>query len=99
MTVKSITTGTSKYAQDEWETRLELAALYRVLHHHGMTDIANQEVGARVKGEPDCFLIHPYGLLFEEVCASDFVKIKLDGTVVDGPGYLAGQRYRGLCGS
>ena len=60
------------------------------MHLYGMTDIANQEVGARVQGEPDCFLVHPYGLLFEEVRASDLVKVSLDGVVIDGPGIWAG---------
>ena len=55
-----------------------------------MSDIANQEISARVKGEPDCFLLHPYGLMFEEIRASDFVKVRLDGVVVDGLGVWTG---------
>ena len=86
----------SRHAEAEWVTRVDLAALYRVMHLYGMTDIANQEVGARVHGEPDCFLIHPYGLLFEEVRASDLVKVSLDGVVVDGPGIWAGSGRESL---
>lgn len=80
----------ARYSDEEWATRVELAALYRIVHLYGMTDIANQEIGARVRGEPDSFLIHPYGLLFEEIRASDFVKVSLDGGVVDGPGVWSG---------
>ena len=70
MSSPAVAEAPSRHAEAEWATRVELAALYRVMHLYGMTDIANQEVGARVQGEPDCFLIHPYGLLFEEVRAS-----------------------------
>lgn len=90
MTVSSSADASARYAEQEWATRVELAAFYRVAHHYGMTDIANQEIGARVRGEPDRFLIHPYGLLFEEVRASDFVKVSLDGEVIDGPGIWSG---------
>jgi ribulose-5-phosphate 4-epimerase/fuculose-1-phosphate aldolase len=40
-----------------------------------MTDLANQEVGARLKGEPDRYLVHPYATFHEEICASNLVKI------------------------
>ena len=86
MNIETISTSPHAYTQQEWDSRVELAALYRIINHYGMTDIANQEAGARVNGESECFLIHPYGLLYEEVCASDFVKVKLDASVIDGPG-------------
>jgi ribulose-5-phosphate 4-epimerase/fuculose-1-phosphate aldolase len=57
------------------DTRCKLGALYRVLHIYGMTDLANQEVGARLKGEPDRYLVHPYATFHEEICASNLVKI------------------------
>ncbi len=68
----------------EWQTRRELAALYRIMDIYGMTDLSNQAVGARVKDEPDHYLIHPYGIFFEEIRASDFIKIDADGKPVDG---------------
>lgn len=43
----------------EWKTRVELAALYRVLDLYGMSDLANQEVDARVEQQPDCMLMVP----------------------------------------
>ncbi|MXW91068.1 MAG: hypothetical protein F4114_02555 [Rhodospirillaceae bacterium] len=90
MSNPSIADSTFRHSENEWATRVELAALYRVADRYGMTDIANQEIGARVRGEPDRFLIHPYGLLFEEVRASDFVKVGLDGAVADGRGIWNG---------
>ncbi|MDE0702134.1 MAG: class II aldolase/adducin family protein [Rhodospirillaceae bacterium] len=90
MSNPSIAESALRHSENEWATRVELAALYRVADRYGMTDIANQEIGARVRGEPDRFLIHPYGLLFEEVRASDFVKVGLDGAVADGRGIWNG---------
>ena len=83
MSALSTAEPTAPYAEQEWATRIELAALYRVLHRYGMTDIANQEIGARVQGEPDRFLVHPYGLLFEEVRASDLVKAAATAAMIE----------------
>ena len=90
MAAESVSAAPARYTEQEWATRVELAALYRIIDHYGMSDIANQEIGARVAGEPDHFLIHPYGWLFEEVRASDFIKVDLDGNVLDGPGIWDG---------
>ena len=35
-------------------------------------------------GEDDAFLINRYGLLYSEVCASNLVKIDIDGNTLDG---------------
>lgn len=70
-------------SEQEWATRVELAALYRILDHYGMSDLANQEVGARVEGDPDRYLIHAYGQFYEEITASGLVKIDRDGSPVD----------------
>ena len=67
----------------EWQTRVELAALYRVLDLYGMSDLANQEVGARVADAPDRYLIHAYGEFYDEITASGLVKIDAGGQPVD----------------
>lgn len=69
--------------EGEWSTRVDLAALYRIVAKYGMSDLANGAIGARVAGEPDCYLTHPYGLFWEEVKASDFVKIDKQGRPLD----------------
>ena len=68
---------------DEWATRCELAALYRLVAHFRMTDLIDTHISARVPGPEAHFLINRYGMLFEEMRASDLVKIDLDGKVVD----------------
>lgn len=67
----------------EWRSRVDLAALYRVIAHYGMSDLANGAIGARVPDEPGHYLTHPYGLFWEEAKASDFVKIDRHGKPID----------------
>ncbi|GAB3457342.1 class II aldolase/adducin family protein [Insolitispirillum peregrinum] len=74
-------------SQAEWQTRLDLAAAHRLFHLWGMTDTIYTHLSARVPGEPEHFLINPYGLMFHEVSASTLVKIDLDGNIVDEADY------------
>lgn len=67
---------------EEWEARVELAALYRLAARHGMTDLGGTHFSMRVPGPEHHFLINPFGVLFEEVTASNLVKIDVDGNVV-----------------
>lgn len=76
-----------KCSPEEWAIRVDLAACYRLIHHHGWCDQIYNHITARVPGEPTHFLINPFGLAYDEVCASNLVKIDLDGNVVDGSEY------------
>ena len=67
---------------EEWQTRVDLAALYRLVALYGWDDLVFTHISARVPGEDNHFLLNPYGLLFEEIRASDLVKIDLDGNIV-----------------
>ena len=49
-------------AQTDKDVRLELSALYRILHMYGMTDLANQCAGARSAEDKNCSFVHPYGM-------------------------------------
>lgn len=73
----------------EWEMRVALAACYRLIHHCGWTDQIYNHITARVPdtGDRHEILINPYGLAYDEVCASNLVKIDLDGNVLDGSEY------------
>ena len=66
----------------EWQTRCELAALYRILFKLRMTDLIYTHLSARLPDQPNAFLINHYGELFDEVTASSLVKIDLDGNVL-----------------
>lgn len=69
---------------EEWETRVTLAACYRLVSHYGWTDMIYTHISARVPGKEEHFLINPLGWMYDEVCASNLVKIDLDGKNVDG---------------
>ncbi|MBK4738534.1 class II aldolase/adducin family protein [Noviherbaspirillum pedocola] len=67
---------------EEWRTRVDLAACYRLVAQYGMTDLIYNHITAKVPGSKDHFLINPYGLLYEEITASSLLKIDLDGNIV-----------------
>jgi ribulose-5-phosphate 4-epimerase/fuculose-1-phosphate aldolase len=69
----------------EWKIRVELAAAYRMIHHWGWTSLIYNHITARVPGDSEHFLINNYGLLYDEVTASNLVKIDLAGTIIEGP--------------
>lgn len=76
----------SRVSAGEWQARVELAAAYRLVALFGWDDLIFTHLSLRVPGEPGHFLINPYGLLFEEVSASNLVKIDLQGNkVMDSP--------------
>jgi len=67
----------------EWATRTDLAACYRIAAHFRMTDLVYTHISARVPGAEGHFLLNAYGLLFEEITASNLVKVTLEGEVID----------------
>ncbi|MEM7687346.1 MAG: class II aldolase/adducin family protein, partial [Pseudomonadota bacterium] len=66
----------------EWQTRVDLAASYRLVDHFGWSDLLGTHISARVPDEENAFLINPYGLLFDEITASSLVKVDEDGTIL-----------------
>ncbi|PVZ20769.1 MULTISPECIES: class II aldolase/adducin family protein [unclassified Pseudomonas] len=69
----------------EWEIRVKLAAAYRIAAQLRWTDHIYTHFSARVPGEHEHFLINAYGLLFDEISASNLVKVDIDGTLIDDP--------------
>ncbi|OCT29775.1 class II aldolase [Pseudomonas putida] len=67
--------------------REELAACYRLIAHFRMTDLIFTHISVRIPGPEHHFLINPYGLLFEEITASNLVKIDLQGRAVEASPY------------
>ena len=67
---------------EEWQARVDLAALYRLTAMYGWDDMIFTHISHRVPGPEHHFLINPYGYFFEEITASSLVKVDLDGNVV-----------------
>ncbi len=74
-------------SEEEWQARQELAACYRIFDHLGWSESIYNHISVRVPGEDNAFLINPFGLLYSEVCASNLVKIDIDGNTLDGSPY------------
>lgn len=72
----------SSMSSAEWAMRVKLAAAYRLVDHFGWTEQIYGHLTARVPGPEDHFLINPWGLNYDEVTASNLVKIDVDGNVV-----------------
>src|SRR5260370_10195344 len=59
----------------EWETRVALAACYRLGALYGTDDIVYTHISARVPGHAGHFLIHPFGTMFDGITASSRVRL------------------------
>ena len=76
-------------SQAEWDTRVDVAAAYRLAEMYGMSDMTYTHISARVPGEPNHFLLNAHGMLFDEITASSLLKVDLDGKVL----YQADKAY------
>jgi ribulose-5-phosphate 4-epimerase/fuculose-1-phosphate aldolase len=74
-------------SEAEWQMRIDLAACYRLVALYDMDDMFSTHISARVPGSQEHFLLNPYGVLFEQVTATDLVKVDLDGNVVQDTRY------------
>lgn len=74
-------------AEGESMLRRQLAAAYRLVDHFGWTELIYGHLTARVPGDEPHFLINPFGLNYDEVTASNLVKIDLDGKIVEPSPY------------
>ncbi len=72
---------------EEWAVRIQLAAAYRLVALNGWDDLIYTHISARVPNSEHEFLLNPLGLTFDEICASNLVKINLAGEVLDGSPY------------
>ncbi|NEX62870.1 class II aldolase/adducin family protein [Noviherbaspirillum galbum] len=72
-----------RVSPEEWQTRVDLAACYRLVADFGWSDLIFTHITARVPGTEDQFLINPYGMMFDEITASSLVKIDLQGNKVE----------------
>ena len=66
--------------------RVDLAAAYRLAALDGWDDLIYSHISAAVPDEPGHFLINPFGLTFDEVTASNLVKINEAAEIIgDSP--------------
>ena len=92
-TIRNVQSLKGNISTDEWNARVDLAACYRLVRSNGWNMNIFNHVSARVPGEPNYFLIKAHALLWDEVTASNLVKVnmneELDETsLVNRPGFV-----------
>jgi ribulose-5-phosphate 4-epimerase/fuculose-1-phosphate aldolase len=66
---------TKEISPSEWQARVDLAAVYRLIAHYGWDDVIYNHSSMRVPGEPRHFLMKKHDILYTEVTASNLVKV------------------------
>jgi ribulose-5-phosphate 4-epimerase/fuculose-1-phosphate aldolase len=87
-TGQSLVSVKQQVSEQEWQTRVDLAAAYRLVAFYGWDDLIFTHLSARVPGAEHHFLINPYGMMFEEITASSLVKVNLEGEIVMSSPYF-----------
>ncbi|MEO8144916.1 MAG: class II aldolase/adducin family protein [Betaproteobacteria bacterium] len=77
----------------EWESRVDCACAYRLVRHFGMDDLIYNHISARIPGTEE-FLLNPFGLMYDEMCASSLIKVDLAGKVLWEPEFPKGLGYK-----
>lgn len=65
-------------ASADWQARVDLAAVYRLLAQHGWGDVIFNHTAMRCPSDPRRFLIKRHELLYTEVTASNLVEVGMD---------------------
>ncbi|KZN28730.1 aldolase [Pseudoalteromonas luteoviolacea S2607] len=71
-----------KVSEEEWQLRVDLAACYRLVEHFRWGDLIYTHMSARLPGT-EHYLVNAFGLSFDEVTASNLVKVDLQGNILD----------------
>ena len=72
----------SQTSDEEWQLRVDLAACYRLAHYYGWDDTIYTHISARLP-DKDEYLVNAFGLAFDEITASNLVKVNLKGDILD----------------
>ncbi len=76
---------------EEWQTRVNLAAAYRLMVRFGLSDMIYNHLTARVPDNSDEFLINAYGLHYSEITASNLHRLNHEGEIT-----LRGNSHYGI---
>jgi ribulose-5-phosphate 4-epimerase/fuculose-1-phosphate aldolase len=71
----------------EWTCRVELAGMYRIFDRLGWTEMIFNHISLRLPDQPHMFLLNPFGLHYSEVCASNLVKVDVNGAIHSPTGH------------
>jgi ribulose-5-phosphate 4-epimerase/fuculose-1-phosphate aldolase len=77
----------------EWQARVDCACAYRLVAHFGMDDLIYNHISVKIPGTEE-YLLNPFGLMYEEICASSLIKVDVEGRVLWSPEFPAGLPYQ-----
>lgn len=91
--IRDVASVEHQVSPSEWQARVDLAACYRLVHRHGWNNGIYNHATMRVPDDPDCFLIKAHELLWDEVTASNLVKVNMHEELderagVNRPGFV-----------
>ena len=66
----------------EWVSRVHLAACYRLCALNQWDDLIYTHISAAIPGEPNHYLINPFGMQFDEITASSLLKVNVQGELL-----------------
>ena len=66
----------------EWEARVELAAAFRIAVARGWNNSTANHMTSRIPDQPDYFLMNAGDFAWDEITASNLLKLDMDGKVV-----------------
>ena len=81
----------SNSSQQERSIRIELAAAYRLVDFFGWCELIYGHLTAHIPGPKPHFLINPYGLNYDEVTATNLIKIDINGKMVEASPYAVNE--------
>ena len=90
MSVTSLSNPPAKFSAEEWQARVELACLYRLIDHFGMTDLVYNHITMRLPEKHDgkeVFLINGFGRHYTEITASNLIRVDIEGNALDADEY------------
>src|SRR5262249_32172326 len=75
---------------EEARIRRDLAACYRLVAYYGWGDMIGTPISPRLPDEngKECFLINPFGMMFDEITASSLIKVDVEGDVLQDTPYM-----------
>jgi ribulose-5-phosphate 4-epimerase/fuculose-1-phosphate aldolase len=72
----------TKVSEAEWNARVELAAAFRICVMRGWNSSTANHMTSRVPDQPDYFLMNASDFAWDEITASNLLKLDMDGKVV-----------------
>jgi ribulose-5-phosphate 4-epimerase/fuculose-1-phosphate aldolase len=83
---KTSTDVRANVSSDEWQARVDLAAVYRLAAHYSWDDVIYNHCSMRVPGEDTKFLMKRHELLWTEVTAANLVKVDMQADLDESAG-------------